>query len=509
MRIQSTFSVVVALLTACFSLTSPRLAGAADVAVKANTQFEVITRGPVHEGFATQFQINPVAGVAIEKAPPKPIEELPPTARPIGANIQWLPGYWGWDGDAKDFLWVSGTYRNLPPGHRWLPGYWNQANDGYQWMSGCYLGSNVKEIKYYSAPPQSVERGPTSEAPSKNHFWISGSYQPTEGRYAWRPGYWSAQNENYVWCPARNVLTARGYIYAPGYWDYRLSQRGTLFAPVRLAAGANVNAALRLTPSVIIPATALQFHLFSQVNSATYLFGDYYGEQYAQLGIRPWYATEIVAGVPDPLFGYSAWYFGRTGVNYLDVMTRWNTHFATHVALRPALTLASQVDLVARVGVKDVANSILAVNLSGVTNLAALSLVSVSAVERAAFITAATSLRLLAVQRVTVETGVGGVLNVAGNVSGAVNVAAQALVLPAVPVTVSGVVGVAGVTTSGIGSTVNGVTYGVLPGVTNGLVPGVTNGLVPGVTNGVVPGVLNNGPLDLGGGLGGGDGLFD
>ena len=505
--------LAVALLTFSTQTTLPRQSIAADVVAKADAQeaaqIEVLTRGPIHEGFATQFQLQSVAGATIDKAPPQSIVELPPDVRPVGANVQWLPGYWGWDADANDFLWVSGTYRNLPPGQRWLPGYWNHGNDGYQWMSGFFISSNTKEIKYGAEPPQSLERGPTSAPPSQNHFWIPGVYQPNEGAYAWRPGYWAGQNENYVWSPARNVATAGGYVHTPGFWDYQLSQRGTLFAPARVAFGTNPDAAVRMTPSVVIPATALQYHLFSRANSSTYLFGDYYGDTYAAAGIRPWYSAQLAGGVPDPLFGYSNWYYGRSGVNYRDVMTGWNTHFTTNVGMRPASTLAGQADLIAKLGVTNAANSVLGVNSNDLVSRKALNLVSLSAAERTTLLASTNSLQLLATQRLNLEGGVGGVLNVAG-VGGTVNGATQALQLPAVPAALS----VVGATTAGINPTLNGVTNGLVPGVTNGLVPGVTNGLVPGVTNGLVPGVTNglvpgvlNGGvpnLPLGGGLGGG-----
>ena len=72
---------------------------------------EVQTRGPVHEAFAEIVTFDAQAGVVVNKAPPEPIEELPPDEKPEGENVTWIPGYWAWDDERTDFLWVSGTWR--------------------------------------------------------------------------------------------------------------------------------------------------------------------------------------------------------------------------------------------------------------------------------------------------------------------------------------------------------------------------------------------------------------
>ena len=428
------FVAVVALLAAVsLRPVSAQDAVDAKAAASGNSNIEVLTRGPLHEGFATQYQTNAVAGVMVDKEPPALIDEIPPEVRPAGDNIQWLPGYWGWDAEAKEFLWVSGTYRNAPPGQRWIPGYWNKGVGGYQWMSGFWLTGEVQQVTYNAAPPRSVERGPTSAAPAANYFWVPGVFQPTGGKYAWRPGYWAPYQQNYVWVPGRNMLTAGGYVYAPGYWDYRLDQRGTLFAPARINLAANANSRVRFTPATVIPAAALQYHLFAQANSNTYLFGNYYGEQYASAGIRPWYASQIVKGVPDPMFGYYNWYYGQGGSNYLNILTQWNAHFTKNVALRPALTLTNQLDLATKqAGVKNLANSLLAVNLTDAVSASPTSFVNLSADERTSLLAATDGLRVLSAERLKVEGGAGGVLNATGTVGSTVNVATQALKLPAI-----------------------------------------------------------------------------
>src|SRR5579862_6608343 len=68
---------------------------------------------PVDEAFA-----NPTAesGVtpALAKKPPAPLDEMPPAEKPEG-QVSWIGGYWHWDEDRKDYLWVSGCWRTTPP----------------------------------------------------------------------------------------------------------------------------------------------------------------------------------------------------------------------------------------------------------------------------------------------------------------------------------------------------------------------------------------------------------
>ena len=85
---------------------------------------EVLTRGPVHEAFAQAVTFDPQPGIVVPKAPPAPIEEMPPAQKPEGDNVVWIPGYWDWDDERDDFIWVSGIWRALPPGRQWVPGYW-------------------------------------------------------------------------------------------------------------------------------------------------------------------------------------------------------------------------------------------------------------------------------------------------------------------------------------------------------------------------------------------------
>ena len=117
---------------------------------------QVLARGPVHEAFAEPSIRKPEATPIVPKQPPAPIEEMPPDQKPEGANMTWIPGYWAWDDDQNDFIWVSGIWRDLPPDHQWVPGYWQQADDGWQRVAGYWTVQAQQAVEYLPKPPDPI-----------------------------------------------------------------------------------------------------------------------------------------------------------------------------------------------------------------------------------------------------------------------------------------------------------------------------------------------------------------
>ena len=136
---------------------------------------DVLTRGPVHEAFATTSE-QTVATPVVPKGPPEPIEELPPDQKPEGDNVQWMPGYWHWDDDADQFIWISGFWRAVPPNKEWVSGYWAVVGERHQWVSGFWASTEARAVDYLPQPPESVELGPSTEPPSENHVWTPGCW---------------------------------------------------------------------------------------------------------------------------------------------------------------------------------------------------------------------------------------------------------------------------------------------------------------------------------------------
>ena len=269
---------------------------------------EVLTRGPVHEAFAETITFNPEAGVVVAKPAPEAIEELPPEQKPEGANVAWVPGYWGWDDERSDFLWVSGIWRALPPGRQWVPGYWNKSGRGSQWTSGYWADAKLSEVEYLPEPPASVEAGPNIEAPSPDHTWLPGCWVWQQNRYAWRPGYWAAVQPNWVWIPAHYVWAPRGYVFIGGYYDYSVARRGVLFAPVYFNSTVYARRGFSYSPVVVINPNVFASHLFLRPSYGHYYFGDYYGSNYSSIGFSPWFSFSSSRFGYDPFYAHQHWH---------------------------------------------------------------------------------------------------------------------------------------------------------------------------------------------------------
>ena len=268
---------------------------------------EVLTRGPVHEAFAGMVTFNPEPGVVVTKAPPALIEELPPEERPEGDNVTWIPGYWAWDDERSDFLWVSGTWRALPPGREWMAGYWGQTSRGYQWTSGYWADAAARETTYLPVPPATVEVGPNIAAPSLDYGWTPGCWIWYQSRYAWRPGYWVQGRADWDWCPAHYVWSPRGYIFVGGFWDYPVERRGILFAPVYFESGVYLQGGYSYSPSIVISLGVFNDHLFLRPSYSHYYFGDYYAPSYYQGGFYASFSFQSSHYGYDPIYSHQRW----------------------------------------------------------------------------------------------------------------------------------------------------------------------------------------------------------
>src|SRR5262249_36866721 len=156
-----------------------------------------LARGPIHEAFANPVTLAPVETIVVPKAPPDPIQEAVPEVKPEGDPI-WIPGYWAWDDNDRDFIWVSGAWRLPPPGQLWVPGYWMEADDGYLWVAGFWTSADAQEVNYLPQPPETLEQGPNVESPGEDYFWVPGNYVYRQTGYVWSPGYWADIQPNFV-----------------------------------------------------------------------------------------------------------------------------------------------------------------------------------------------------------------------------------------------------------------------------------------------------------------------
>ena len=332
-----------------------------------NGNEQVLTRGPIHEAFAAPVVHDPQSGPVIPKEPPAPVEEMPPDQKPSGQNVQWIPGYWSWDQERNDFLWISGVWREPPPGRQWVPGYWHQVEGGFQWVSGDWVpvsqpaggGTGPAQASpqsgYLPPPPQSLEAGPTSPAPGPGVFWSPGSWYWQGERYVWRPGFWAAAQPTWVWVPPHYVYTPGGYLFVAGYWDLPLASRGLLFAPVYYPQPVYMQPSYVFTPSITIATPGLVANLFVQPAYGCYCFGDYYAQSYVAAGIYPWFSFSYVSGPARPVF-YDPVFTFYASVNVTrdpGWVTRIRREYIVrrdNVALRPPRTLIEQTRIIERSG---------------------------------------------------------------------------------------------------------------------------------------------------------------
>jgi hypothetical protein len=281
---------------------SPAPCGAQD------TEVEVLTRGPLHEAFATAVTFEPKPGPLIGTEPPELIEELPPGHQLEGENVAWIPGYWAWDAEREDFLWISGIWRNLPPDREWVPGYWYQAGGRHQWIAGYWADAAATEVVYLPEPPKPVDSRPAGDPPSAAHTWIPGNWLWVDTRYRWRPGYWEPLRENWTYVPDHYHWTPRGHILVAGYWDHAPVRRGILFAPVHIGRDHYRRPGFRYTPATVISVALVLDHLFVRPSSGGYYFGDYYDPRYRGSGFVA--SFQFHSGTftgYDPIYAYTRW----------------------------------------------------------------------------------------------------------------------------------------------------------------------------------------------------------
>lgn len=320
---------------------------------------QVLTRGPIHEAFGQPTVFNPKPGLQIAKKPPQPVEELPPDEKPEGDNVSWLGGYWSWDEEKGDFMWVSGFWRVLPPGRQWIPGYWAENAGQYQWVGG-YWGAAAQEQQEVikEPPPESLEQGAPPTSPSTEHIWAPGCWVYRDYRYMWRPGYWIVNQPGWAWVPACYSWTPCGYVYVDGYWDWSIRRRGVLFAPCYFDPVVCYRPGFYYRPAVCLDIDIITPHFFCRPAYCHYYFGDYYATSYLSIGITPWF--NIGVGRTHRFyscdFAYYECHYRRSNPNWAITCRLDYERCRDNVVYRPARTYVNQVTIINNVTVNKTTN---------------------------------------------------------------------------------------------------------------------------------------------------------
>jgi WXXGXW repeat (2 copies) len=371
---------------------------------------EPLTRGPIHEAFATPVNTMPTAGPVIPRQPPEPLEEVPPDQKPEGDNVTWTPGYWSWDDERSDFIWVSGFWRAPPPGRVWVPGRWQAAGGGSQWVPGFWADAQQSTVQYLPPPPEPVDVGPSVPAPDDTGVYVPGCWVYRETRYAWRPGYWADCRPGWVWTPAHYCWSPCGFVFVEGFWDLEPARRGLLFAPVYVAPGFVGRPSWHYRPSFVVASDFLVTALFVRPRWHHYYFGDYFTPAYRNSGYVAVVDYRVGRSAYDPLYGY---YRGRHRDNPGWSRNLQELYAARYrgEAPRPPRTFVQQNNVVQNVtntninniNVTNVQNVALVQSLAQV-NKSAVNLQPVSRERRAQAQRAAAEVRTLGQQRAQAET---------------------------------------------------------------------------------------------------------
>lgn len=206
--------------------------------------------GPVHEAYLTPSTEGGAILQSIANTPPSPInEQQPPKCH---AEAIWISGYWSWEHNKNDFVWVSGVWRRPPSGHVWISGYWKKFDVGWAWVRGFWSKDSEYNLKYIDKAPPDPKEEKISASPGDDHFWMPGywAYDHASRSYNWLGGQWVKLDPSWVYVPAYYLWRPDGYLFVPGYWDLPLDSRGCIYSPVLIPPAAR--STIVYTPSIIM-----------------------------------------------------------------------------------------------------------------------------------------------------------------------------------------------------------------------------------------------------------------
>lgn len=252
--------------------------------------------GPVHEAFVIKTG-GSIFLQAVNQEPPQPINERIPEQK--DPNTQWIRGYWDFDENTKDYIWVCGVWRRVPPQMKWIEGYWSKEAEGWVRVRGLWSSQPEEQLSYLSNPPPDSLNEDAGKRPSDQMFWVSGYWQwdPSRRAYQWLLGKWAQLDKDWVLVPAHYVFRPKGYLLVPAFWDYPIDNRGTAFGCLDIPP--NARADYIYTPSNIIAPNVIIERCFCCYPDYLYLFYHHWCYHPDYWISFPW---------TPPWWGWDAWW---------------------------------------------------------------------------------------------------------------------------------------------------------------------------------------------------------
>lgn len=186
---------------------------------------------PLHEAIVGPA-VCPHDRLVVRQTPPLPVQEMQPP--PPGRGMTWIPGYWHYSARLRQWVWVTGCWRRVPPSMTWIPGRWAPAGrDGFAWVPGYWSSApEAAPVVVNLPPPPPPVETPPARRPFPDAVWVPGRYDLQGNRYVYVPGQWQRPPErDSVWIEPAYVRGPNGYYAQPGHWDYAPERRGTAYQP--------------------------------------------------------------------------------------------------------------------------------------------------------------------------------------------------------------------------------------------------------------------------------------
>lgn len=234
-------------------------------------QVKPYTEGAVHEAYVTPSTEGGAVIRSISQQPPQPINELiPPQCH---SEAIWIAGYWSWNEEIKDFIWISGLWRRVPPNHVWIPGVWKQFGSDWAWLPGFWSAQPLENLHWIADHPLDPREEPIGDAPGNGYFWMPGywTYEADSKQFSWLAGRWVQLDPEWMYTPAYYLWRPEGYIFIPGYWDLPLELRGCPYSPVLV--DRSIRDSVIYLPSLVLqPESILHWCLTHYPDYSLFLF---------------------------------------------------------------------------------------------------------------------------------------------------------------------------------------------------------------------------------------------